>query len=72
MVFLIQNTQNRDTLALQIKLSELIIAMHGAQNKVAAVEDLGDAEIEALHRAYRMRAEQTLETLTKRRGRDRK
>ena len=35
MVFLIQNTQNRDTLALQIKLAELIIAMRGAHNKVA-------------------------------------
>ena len=39
MVFLIQNTQNRDTLALQIKLSELIVAMKGADNKVAAIED---------------------------------
>ncbi len=53
MVFLIQNTQNRDTLALQIKLSELIIAMRGAENKVAAVEDLGDEELEALHREIR-------------------
>ena len=40
MVFLIQNTQNRDTLALQLKLAELIIAMHGAKNNIATAEDL--------------------------------
>jgi len=40
MVFLIQNTQNRDTLALQVKLSELIIAVQGAKNRLATAEDL--------------------------------
>ena len=39
MVFLIQNTQNRDTLAIQLKLSELVLAMKGAENKFAAIED---------------------------------
>ena len=39
MVFLIQNTQNRDTMAVQVKLSELILAMEGAQNKLANCED---------------------------------
>lgn len=68
MVFLIQNTQNRDAIALQIKLDELIIAMRGAQNKVAAVEDLSDAELEALHDEYRSRADQTLDSLEERRG----
>ena len=58
MVFLIQNTQNRDTLALQIKLDELIIAMRGAHNNMAAAEDLSDEDLEALHEAYRKRAEQ--------------
>src|SRR6201986_2564763 len=48
MVFLIQNTQNRDILALQIKLAELIIAMHGAQNKLAAAEDMLDEELKDL------------------------
>src|SRR5690242_20389741 len=38
MVFLIQNTQNRDALALQIKLSELIIAMKGAPNRIALID----------------------------------
>ena len=68
MVFLIQNTQNRDALAWQIKLAELIIAMRGAHNKVAAVEDLNDADLEALHKEYCKRAEQTLDTIEERRG----
>jgi low affinity Fe/Cu permease len=38
MVFVIQNTQNRETLALQIKLSELILAVDGARNKIASAE----------------------------------
>ena len=49
MVFLIQNTQNRDTLALQLKLAELIIAMHGAKNKLATAEDLSEEDLERLH-----------------------
>jgi len=69
MVFLIQNTQNRDTLALQIKLAELIIAVQGAHNRVAAVEDMCDEDLEALHQAYRARAEETLESLEQRRAR---
>jgi low affinity Fe/Cu permease len=42
MVFLIQNTQNRDTLSLQIKLAELILSARGAKNQLAAAEDLSD------------------------------
>ena len=61
MVFLIQNTQNRDTLALQVKLAELIIAVQGAHNNIAGAEDLSDAELEALHEEYRKRATETLE-----------
>jgi low affinity Fe/Cu permease len=68
MVFLIQHTQNRDTLALQVKLAELIIAMHGAENKVATVEDLSEEELEGLHETYRSRAEEALHHLTRRRG----
>jgi low affinity Fe/Cu permease len=66
MVFLIQNTQNRDTMTLQIKLAELIIAVRGAHNQVAAAEDMSDADLEALHAAYRKRAAETLESLTRR------
>src|SRR5215813_10249214 len=59
MVFLIQNTQNRDTLAIQLKLSELVLSMKGAKNKFAAIEDLNDEELEALHNDCRARAEMT-------------
>jgi low affinity Fe/Cu permease len=68
MVFLIQNTQNRDTMALQIKLADLIIAMRGTHNSMAIAEDLSDEDLEALHAEYRKRAEQTEESLEKRRG----
>ena len=63
MVFLIQNTQNRDTLALQLKLAELIIAMQGAKNKLATAEDLSEEDLERLHENYRKRAEETLSSL---------
>lgn len=56
MVFLIQNTQNRDALAVQVKLSELIIKMHGARNDFAQVEDLTDKELEELHDIIRRQA----------------
>lgn len=46
MVFLIQNTQNRDTIALHVKLDELIVAMKGARNELVAVEELPDDELE--------------------------
>jgi low affinity Fe/Cu permease len=56
MVFLIQNTQNRDALAVQVKLSELIIKMHGPRNAFAQVEDLTDKELEELHDIIRKSA----------------
>jgi low affinity Fe/Cu permease len=68
MVFLIQHTQNRDTLALQLKLAELIIAMRGAENGIATAEDLSEEDLERLHDEYRQRAEDTLEHLNRRRG----
>ncbi len=68
MVFLIQHTQNRDTLALQLKLAELIIAVQGAKNNIAVAEDLTEDELERLHDLYRKRAEQTQEHLESRRG----
>jgi low affinity Fe/Cu permease len=58
MVFLIQNTQNRDTLALHLKLSEVIFAVKGAKNKYAALELLGEDELEALHADFCKRADQ--------------
>jgi len=47
MVFLIQNTQNRDTTALQLKLDELILATKAARNSVAGIEDATDEELDA-------------------------
>ena len=46
MVFLIQATQNRDTLALQVKLDELIVATKNARNDIAGIEEAPDKEIE--------------------------
>jgi low affinity Fe/Cu permease len=66
MVFLIQNTQNRDTLALQIKLAELILAMRGAKNKLALAEELSEEDLERLHDDFRKRAEETRAHLAKR------
>jgi low affinity Fe/Cu permease len=56
MVFLIQHSQNRDTLAVQLKLAELIVAMKGARNDVAAAEDLSDRELERMKEKLRKRA----------------
>jgi low affinity Fe/Cu permease len=68
MVFLIQNTQNRDTAAMQIKLAELIIRLDGADNKLATAEDLSDKDLEKLHIEYKQRAEEALASLHQRRG----
>lgn len=68
MVFLIQNTQNRDGMAVQIKLAELIIQMKGASNKLATAENLSEEELEELHRHYSDAAQHTLVTLQTRRG----
>lgn len=72
MVFLIQNTQNRDTMALQVKLSELIRAMSGAKNKLATAEDMTEEELQKLHEEYCALAEQTLGHLESRRGKKEK
>ena len=52
MVFLIQNTQNRDSTAMQIKLDELVRALTGARNTVMALEDADEAELVALKARY--------------------
>jgi low affinity Fe/Cu permease len=48
MVFLIQNTQNRDTVALHAKVDELIIKLEGADNALVTAEDMSDEELEKL------------------------
>jgi len=68
MVFLIQNTQNRDTMALQLKLSELILVIGEAENRFATAEDLSDEELEKLHEELKRRTETTLGALNTRRS----
>jgi low affinity Fe/Cu permease len=53
MVFLIQHTQNRDTLALQIKVAELILTMRGAESDLAVAEDLSEESLEQLHEKFK-------------------
>ena len=57
MVFLIQNTQNRDGAAMQIKLDELIRALQGAHNELVNLEDLSDEELEKTKAHYTRLAE---------------
>ncbi len=53
MVFLIQHAQNRESLAVQLKLNELVAALEGASNRLISVEDLSDEDLEVLHSHYR-------------------
>jgi low affinity Fe/Cu permease len=52
MVFVIQQSQNKDTIALQIKLNELIAATGTASNRLVDVEDLSSEELETLKKFY--------------------
>ncbi len=63
MVFLIQNTQNRDAQALHLKLDELIRATKGAHTAVMDSQELTDIELAQIHRAYRLLAENGRESL---------
>ncbi|HKS10445.1 MAG TPA: low affinity iron permease family protein [Pyrinomonadaceae bacterium] len=53
MVFLIQRAQNKDALAIHLKLNEIVAAMQGASNRLIDVEDLSEAEIASLQKYYR-------------------
>lgn len=57
MVFLIQNAQNRDSVAIQLKLDELIRAVDTASNRLIDIEDDSDENLERLQRAYQWQAE---------------
>lgn len=53
MVFLIQNTQNRDSRAVQLKLDELIRATKGARNQYVVLEDLSDDDLSELNKEFK-------------------
>ena len=65
MVFLIQNTQNRDTEAMQIKLDELIRATQGAHNALLNLEQLEDEELDSYLRSYSQLAKVARQKLRK-------
>jgi len=61
MVFLIQRAQNKESLAVQLKLNELVAAIEGASNRLISVEDLSERDLETLHKHYRRLAEMAAE-----------
>jgi low affinity Fe/Cu permease len=66
MVFLIQNTQNRDSRAIHLKLDELIRSTRTARNELVGLEDLTDEELDELQQEFarlRERADQKLHTI---------
>jgi len=52
MVFLIQNTQNRDALAMHLKLDELIQSMEGARDRLIGLEESTEGELDELHEEF--------------------
>ncbi|PTM41411.1 low affinity iron permease family protein [Bosea sp. 124] len=57
MVFIIQNSQNRDTAAMQIKLDELLSKIEGAREELMDLEELDEEAIESIRREFEKRAE---------------
>jgi low affinity Fe/Cu permease len=53
MVFLIQNTQNRDAKAMHLKLDEIIRALKAARNELVDLEDLSDEELKKIERQFK-------------------
>lgn len=67
MVFLIQNTQNRDSAAMQIKLDELIRSTPRARDTLLDLEELSEDDLEKLRAEYERRAERARKALSARR-----
>lgn len=65
MVFLIQNSQNRDSAAVQVKLDELIRATVGAHNALLDLEELGERELELIRSKYEALAARSREKLSR-------
>lgn len=66
MVFLIQNTQNRDSRAMQLKLDELIRAIHPARNQFLNLEELSDSELKTLQQEFHALHESAMQEIQKR------
>ena len=64
MVFLIQNTQNRDAKAVQLKLDELIRALEGARNKLVDLENHSDGDLKKLEEEFERLHKRSRETDT--------
>ena len=67
MVFLIQNTQNRDSRILHLKIDELLRATKSARNTLINLEDLADVELDRLHNEFLSLHQETAVVLKKRR-----
>jgi len=65
MVFLIQRSQSKDALAIQLKLDELVAAMSEASNELVGAEDLSEEDLEALRRHYQELSERARRTAKK-------
>jgi low affinity Fe/Cu permease len=57
MVFLIQRSQNKESMAVQLKLNELVASKKGASNRLIDVEDLSEQELRILHQHFRQLVE---------------
>jgi low affinity Fe/Cu permease len=64
MVFLIQRSQNKDALAIQVKLNELLASQAGASNQLINVEDWREADLIALHKRFTKLSEQLNQAAT--------
>lgn len=72
MVFLIQNTQNRDSRALHLKLDELIKASQGARNSMVSIEELSDEKLEEIFNEFHTLREKYSQELAKRKAHTKK
>ena len=72
MVFLIQNTQNRDAKATQIKLDELLRGVKGARTSMVNAEELSDEDLEKLQEQFREMHERYGKELEKRKHKKKK
>lgn len=64
MVFLIQRNQNKDSIAIHLKLNELLVAHEFASNRLVAIEDISEEELKVLQKFYKHLAQMTLKELS--------